>query len=125
MPQNEIRHLVSAPETYDTPTERASVNQLSVDELDAWLDTIRQRRLVVVQKLEAAAKVKADQVRLTAFLKFERHHAIAKRALTKLDEQIDRVEKIVHKARLLAMAAELEVSAEDEEEMTDADSESA
>lgn len=111
--------MVSSPETYDTPTDRATINRLSVEELDTWLDAIRQRRVAVVQKLEAAAKVKADQVRLTSFLKFERQHAIAKRALTKLDEQIDRVEKIVHKCRLLAMAAELEVS--EDEELEDAD----
>ena len=119
MPQNEIRHLVSAPETYDTPTERASINQLSVDELDAWLDTIRQRRLLVVQKLEAAAKVKADQVRLTAFLRLERQMAIAKRSLTKLDEQMGRVEAIIHKARLLALAAELEVSQDEEDDVVE------
>lgn len=104
------------PEAYDTPTERVTINQLSVEELDNWLDKIRARRIVQVQKLEAAAKVKADNVRLVSFLKFERQHAIAKRALAKLDEQIDRVEKIVHKCRLLAMAAELEISQDDEED---------
>jgi hypothetical protein len=118
-PDNDDRHPVSSPETYDSPTERVSINQLSVDELDAWLDKIRQRRLVTVQKLEAAAKVKSDQVRLTTFLKYERQMTVAKRALGKLDEQIVKVEAIVHKLRLLAMACELEVG-EDEEELVNA-----
>ena len=107
------------PEAYDTPTERATINQLSVDELDNWLTRIRERRLVVVQKLEAAAKVSADKARLVTFLKYERQAAIAKRALTRLDEAMERVEKIVHKVRLLAMASELEAG-ENEEELEDA-----
>ena len=117
---NEVTHVVSEPETYDTPTERATINQLTVDELDNWLMRIRERRLVVVQKLEAAAKVSADKARLVTFLKYERQAAIAKRALTRLDEAMERVEKIVHKVRLLAMATELEAG-ENEEELTDAD----
>jgi hypothetical protein len=116
--QNDPTRVVSKPETYDTPTDRVTINRLSVDELDTWLTGIRERRLVAVQKLEATAKVKADAVRLTSFLKYERQYAIAKRALTKLDEQLVKVEGIIHKCRLLAMAAELEVSQEDEEEET-------
>jgi hypothetical protein len=34
--------------------------------------------------------------------------------LTRLDEQIAKTEKIVHKSRLLAMAAQLEVGMEDD-----------
>ena len=119
MPSDDVTHVVSEPETYDTPTERATINQLTVDELDAWLSRIRERRLAVVQKLEAAAKVSADKARLVTFLKYERQAAIAKRALTRLDESIERVEKIVHKVRLLAMATELEAG-ENEEELEDA-----
>lgn len=104
---------------FDTPTERATINQLTVDELDHWLDRIRERRLVSVKKLEAAAKVKADSVRLEAFLKLEKAIATTRRALTKLEEQEDKVEKLVHKCRLLAMAAHLEVGM-DEEEQADA-----
>jgi len=108
------------PEAYDTPTERATINQLSVDELDNWLTRIRERRLVVVQKLEAAAKVSADKARLVTFLKYERQAAIAKRALTRLDEAMERVEKIVHRVRLLAMAVEMEVTQEEEDERMEA-----
>jgi hypothetical protein len=110
---NDPDKLVDA---YDTPTQRASINRLSVDDLDAWLIAIRERRLATVQKLEAAAKVRADEVRLVAFLKYEKQYQRAKNALAKLDEQIDKVEATVHKCRMLALAAELEVSAEGEED---------
>jgi hypothetical protein len=70
-----------------------------------------------VRKLEAAAKVRADQVRLEAWLRFQKQHERAKRSLAKLDEALARAEEQVHKARLLAMAAELEV----QQEVEDAD----
>ena len=95
---------------HDTPTERVAINQLSVDELDAWLEVIRTRRLATVQKLEAIAKVRADEARLETFLKFQSAYDRAKKAVKKLDEQIEKTEVVVHKARLLAMAMEMEVS---------------
>lgn len=110
---SEITHEVSPPETHDTPTHRATISQLTVDELDAWLDKIRERRLVAVKRLEAAAQVKADSVRLTAFLKLEAQVKAARRSLARLDEQIVKTEKVVHKCRLLAMAAQLEVGMDD------------
>ena len=100
---------------FDTPTERATINQLTVDQLDEWLGRIRQRRLVAVKKLEAAAKVRADAVRLEAFLKLEKAIATTRRALMKLEEQDAKVEKLIHRCRILAMAAQLEVGMEDEE----------
>lgn len=100
---------------HDTPTQRVAINQLSVDELDAWLEAIRARRLATVQRLEAAAKVKSDDVRLTAFLKFQNQYKRAKNAMTKLDEQMTKVESIVHKARILALSAELEAGVEEED----------
>lgn len=109
------------PEQYDTPTHRATITQLTVDELDAWLDRIRERRLVAVKKLEAAAKVKSDSVRLTAFLKLETSVRVAKNALARLDEQLEKAEKAVHKCRLLAMAAMLEVGMDEEESRDAAD----
>ena len=100
---------------YDTPTQRAAINQLTVDELDEWLDRIRERRLISVRKLEAAAKVRADSVRLEAFLKLEKSIATTRRALTKLEEQDAKVEKLIHKCRLLAMAAQIEVGMEEDD----------
>jgi hypothetical protein len=103
---------------YDTPTQRAAITQLHVDELDAWLTRIRERRLSRVKQLEAAAKVRSDSVRLDAFLKLERAIVVAKRALQKLEEQDAKTEKLVHKCRLLAMAAQLEVGMEEDADTT-------
>jgi hypothetical protein len=86
----------------DTPTERAAINQLSVDELDAMLAAIRERRLARVQKLEAIAKVKADDARLTTWLQFEKAYGVAKRALDRLAEQEAKVDQLIHKVRLRA-----------------------
>ena len=50
----------------DTPTHRATINQMHVDELDAMLEGIRTRRLERVKKLEAVARVKADDAQLVS-----------------------------------------------------------
>ena len=122
---DDLTHVISSGETndpdriadsYDTPTQRASINRLSVDDLDAWLTAIRARRLATVQKLEAAAHVRADAVRLVAFLKYEKQYVRARNALARLDEQVSKVEAVIHKCRLLALAAELEVSTEGEDD---------
>ena len=102
-------------DAYDTPTQRATINQLNVDLLDAWLEQIRERRLKKVKLLEIAAKVRSDETRLIAWLKFERAYKTAQRALAKLDEQERKVEGVLHKCRLLAMAAQMEVGQEDED----------
>lgn len=94
---------------YDTPTQRATINQLQVDELDAWLETIRERRLERVKKLEAVARIKSDEVRLEAFLRYERQYTVAKKALARVEEAEKKAEAAVHKLRVLAMSALLEV----------------
>ena len=86
----------------DSPTERASINQLSVDELDAMLTEIRARRLERVQRLETIAKVKADDARLVDWLAFEKTYKVAKRALDNLAAQEAKVEALIHKVRLRA-----------------------
>lgn len=87
----------------DTPITRVTINQMDVDALDAMLTAIRERRLERVRKLEAIAQVKASETQFIAFLKFDRQYKRAQRAMTKLLEMENKVEAIVHKARLLAM----------------------
>ncbi len=123
VPADEMTHVVPPNEmtgdSYDTPTMRASINQMSVDDLDAMLEVIRSRRLERVKKLEAVAKLKADDVRLATWLKFQRAYMVAKRAMARLEEQDAKVEKLVHKCRLLALAAQLEVGDETDDEGAD------
>jgi exonuclease VII small subunit len=101
-------------EAHDTPTERATINQLSVDELDAMLTALRERRLARVHKLEELAKIKSDEAQITSWLKFERAYKIAKRALDKLEEQDQKVEALMQKVRMAAMVVRLEVGADED-----------
>ena len=93
----------------DTPTERATINQLSVDQLDEMLAVIRERRLMRVKQLEEIAKVKSDDARLVSWMAFERAYKTAKRALDKCAEQEAKTEALIHKARIKAMVCNFEV----------------
>jgi hypothetical protein len=99
---------------HDTPTQRATINQLSVDELDAMLAAIRERRLERVHKLEAIARVKSDDAQLTSWLSFEKSYKVAKRALDRLAEQEAKVEALIHKCRIKAMVVNFEVGEHDD-----------
>jgi hypothetical protein len=101
----------------DTPTHRASINQLSVDQLDVMLTAIRQRRLERVQKLEALARVKADDAQLVSWLAFERAYGIAARYLKKCEAMEDKAEDLIRKVRLKMLVVQFEV---DEQETEDA-----
>lgn len=87
----------------DTPISRATINQLSVEQLDALLDGIRERRLKRVKQLEEAAKVKADEAQLAVYLKFEKQHAKAMKLLGKLAEDEAKCEEAVNKVRALIL----------------------
>jgi heme oxygenase len=91
----------------DTPISRATINQLSVDELDKQLDAIRARRLVRVQKLEELAKVKADEARLTNYIKFEGQLQRVKRMLEKHMETEQKLDEAIHKLRVIVLNMEL------------------
>ena len=100
-------------DAHDTPTQRATINQLSVDELDFMLQSIRQRRLERVKKLEAIAKVRSDETRLENFLRYEKLVATARKSLAKLEEMEEKAEAAIHKVRVVVMMINMEVSADD------------
>lgn len=100
-------------DAHDTPTQRATINQLSVDELDAMLEAIRARRLERVIKLEAIAKVKSDDARLASWMSFEAAYNAAKRALDKLVEQEAKCDALLHKARIKSLVVQMEVEDKD------------
>ena len=87
----------------DTPINRATINQLSIDELDQFLDALRERRLVRVKKLETVAKVRAEDAHLATYLKFEKQHAATKKLMAKLAEDEAKAEQYVNKLRALVM----------------------
>jgi hypothetical protein len=82
---------------------------MSVDELDAMLEGIRARRLERVHRLEAIAKVKADDAQLVSFMQFERAYGIAARYMRKFEEMEKKAEQLIHKVRLRAMQVQFEV----------------
>lgn len=90
-------------EITDDPINRATVNQLSVDQLDQFLNDIRLRRLEKVKKLETVAKVKADDAELTVYLKFERAFKQAQKLVDKLAEEEAKAQTLVNKCRALAL----------------------
>jgi hypothetical protein len=94
---------------HDSPTQRATINQFSMDELDAMLEGIRARRLERVQRLEAIAKVKADDAQLISFMQFERAHNIALRYLAKCEAMEKKADELIHKARLKMLVVQFEV----------------
>ena len=94
---------------HDTPTERATINQMSVDELDAMLAGIRERRLARVQQLEALAKVRSDDAQLISWMQFERAYKTAKRFMDKFEEMEAKAESLIHKARVKMMVVQFEV----------------
>jgi hypothetical protein len=118
---DETTQVISPDETnevvldhHDTPTSRATINQLAVDELDAMLTVIRERRLERVQRLEAIARVKSDEAQLITYMKYERAYKVAKRILKRCEDEEVKAEKAIHKCRLLVMAMQLEVGMEEE-----------
>ena len=98
----------------DTPTSRASINQMSVDELDEMLAGIRERRLARVQKLEAIARVKADESTLVSYLQFERAYNTAARFMKKFEEMEAKAEQLIHKVRLRALLCNFEAGEHDD-----------
>lgn len=91
----------------DTPTNRATINQLSIDDIDKMLAQIRERRLVRVKKMEQLAQVKADEARLIDYMKFEKEYARVQKMMDKHVEGELKIEAALHKLRLLVMAMDM------------------
>jgi hypothetical protein len=90
----------------DSVIERATINQMAVDELDQLLITIRARRVEKIKKLEKLAGVRADDAQLITFMLFEKALATAKKELKQLEAQDKKFDTALHKARVLAVECE-------------------
>lgn len=88
---------------------RATINQLTVHQLDEFLDDLRKRRLEVVRKLETVAKVSANDAELSLYMRFEQQHKAALKLLDRLTKLETTTEESVNKLRgfALAMGADL------------------
>jgi hypothetical protein len=87
----------------DSPINRATINQLTVDQLDDMLLELRSRRMEKVKKLESIARVKADDEQLIPFLRFERAIKAARKEYDKLIQQEKKFDAALHKARVIAV----------------------
>lgn len=98
----------------DTPIHRATIDVLPIDVLDEWLSKIRDRRLVVVNKLASvrAAKKAARLIEISE--KYSKLYDRIKKSLSKLDEDIEKNEININKLRALEL--ELHDDIEDEDD---------
>lgn len=87
----------------DSPIHRLNVNQLAVEECEALLDALRERRLLIRAKIQKAAKVNTEKADLTAYLKFEKLLKSVKKEEEKLQTQCEKLEADVHKLRVLIL----------------------
>ena len=98
--------MTTDPNTLDTPITRATVADMSTDMLDAWLETIRNRRLSLVRKIEETERVRAQAAASVARDKYDKELVRVSAARERLEELIDKFDSRVAKLRSLAMEME-------------------
>jgi hypothetical protein len=76
---------------------------MTVDELDTMLIAMRERRMTQVNKLEALAKVRADDSILSIYIKLEKSIARSRKLLAAALVAEGKLEVELRKARLLAV----------------------
>jgi hypothetical protein len=91
----------------DSPTNRVTINLLSIETLDEMLAGIRERRLTRVRKLEEIAKVKADDARLSDYLRYEKEYERVKKMIAKLEAEESKIDTAMHKLRILVMSMDM------------------
>jgi hypothetical protein len=99
-------HDPGADASQRSPVHVPTILQLSVDEVEARLLAIRERRLKSVRKLEEAEQVARHKSITASKLKFEASISKARLQLDKIDTALDKLEQLVLKAR--AMQLELD-----------------
>ncbi|NJL54621.1 hypothetical protein HC928_05060 [bacterium] len=87
----------------DTPTMRASIETLTDDELDAMLESIRERRLKLVQQMVELEAAKHAAKREVISGKVSKHFAMLKKELTKVDNDIEKISARLLKIRALRL----------------------
>ena len=87
----------------DTPINRATINQLTIDEFDQHLMHIREKRMAGVRKIEVAAKAKASEVSLDIQVRFNKQEEKVKKKLETLIKAENAFSEEVNKLRILQM----------------------
>lgn len=90
----------------DTPTHRLTIDELSLDQLDALLDEIRDRRLHIIATVEKQ-RLEKEESRLRAkHGQFEKLRIKLMDKCMKVGEMLDKLENEVNKLRALKLELE-------------------
>jgi predicted DNA-binding protein (UPF0251 family) len=90
----------------DTPITRASVIGMQVDELDAMIANIRDRRLRRVAQLNQLSRANTERATIDARAKFERMLARARALMVKLEVSEQACVEAINKCRGAALDLE-------------------
>jgi len=87
----------------DTPMHRKSIDELTVDQCNVYLEVIRKNRLIITKKYEAGVMV-SDEVREGQLRKkFDKNIAMFNKEAATVERNIVKLEKRVTILRALAM----------------------
>lgn len=90
----------------DTPIVRTTIDALQLDELDAFLDQIRTRRLLNVQRFAAIAAVARTRATAVEADKFAKAVARIKKMIDALEDSEMKCAAAINKLRSAAMEIE-------------------
>lgn len=90
----------------DTPIHRVTINEMSLEQLDAELEALRIRRMNLSARLVSISQTKRTQQVAYATVKFDKGVEKVKRMLEKLSEATLKVEAEMNKMRALALEIE-------------------
>ena len=87
----------------DTPTQRTSLDELSIEQFDSWLEEIRKARLIVKRVRDASNlltnEVRQEQIRK----KWDQNLKMLNKEMTSMDNLIEKLEKRINVLRGLSL----------------------
>jgi geranylgeranyl pyrophosphate synthase len=86
-----------------SPVHLPTILQMEVSEVEKQLEAIRERRLKAVRKLEEQESVARHKSLTASKIRFESMIEKARKQLTKIDAQIDKLELLVFQVRALQL----------------------
>lgn len=87
----------------DTPISRATVLQMQIDELDAHLQSIRERRLLRAQQLATVVAISTARATIDQTEKLDKAVKRAKLAIAKAELAEQMASEAINKARAIAL----------------------
>lgn len=94
------------PEAFDTPIDRATVDQLPLDTLDNWLASMRDRRLSLARKVEQVRVERTRKQQEEAGERYDRQYELLMKQMTKMEELEESIAQRLNKMRALLLEME-------------------